>query len=135
MIIGLDIDNVISSFDEGMLNAFLKDDINKRNKGIINKKADHVNHVLDWTNEEIDEFYANNMEKIAKTLKLRKNAKKYIDKLLDNGNEIILISHRAYPHYENALETTLNWLKNKKVNYTKLVLSKSSDKSKGITSD
>ena len=51
MIIGLDIDNVISSFDEGMLNAFLKDDINKRNKGIINKKADHVNHVLDWTNE------------------------------------------------------------------------------------
>ncbi len=131
MNIGLDIDNVITDFDRDILKEFLIEDKNKRNAGIINKKARHINHgMFDWTQEEIDEFYDKNMERIAKNLKPRINCKKYMDKLLEDGHKLILISHRAYPHYLNAEKTTIDWLKNNKINYTKLILSNSPDKTK-----
>ena len=129
MNIGLDIDNVISDFDDAILKEFLLEDKKKRNVGVINKKARHINYgMFDWSQEEVDEFYANNMERIAKSLKLRRNCKKYMDKLLEEGHNLILITHRVYPHYKNPEETTLDWLKAKSVNYTKLVLSNSADK-------
>ena len=131
MNIGLDIDNVITDFDDLILKEFLIEDKNKRNSGIINKNARHINHgMFDWTQTEIDNFYADNMERIAKELKPRRNCKKYIDKLLKDGHKIILISHRAYPHYKNPLQTTTFWLDKNKINYTKLVLSESPNKTK-----
>lgn len=67
MNIGLDIDNVITAFDNSILKEFLLEDKNKRNTGIINKHAKHINNgMFDWSREEVDEFYNNNMERIAK---------------------------------------------------------------------
>ena len=130
MRIGLDIDNVITDFDKTILEEFIKEDKNKRNNGIINKYARHITKgMFDWSKEEIKDFYHNNMEKIAKTLPVRESAKQYIDKLLNDGHEIYLISHRVYPDYNNPFEVTTNWLKNNNINYTKLILSKSTDKS------
>ena len=37
-----DIDNVIADLDKTFLEEFEKEDKNKRNKGIINKKAKHI---------------------------------------------------------------------------------------------
>ncbi len=129
MNIGLDIDNVITAFDKTILKEFLLEDKNKRNTGIINKNARHINHgMFDWSQEEIDEFYNKQMERIANDLKPRYNCKKYMDKLLQDGHKLILISHRAYPHYQNPQQTTLNWLKKNNINYTKLILSNSPDK-------
>ncbi|MBO5102499.1 MAG: hypothetical protein J6C13_00225 [Clostridia bacterium] len=131
MNIGLDIDNVITAFDNDILKEFLKEDKNKRNAGIINKKARHINHgMFDWSQDEVNEFYNNNMERIAKGLKPRRNCKKYMDKLLQDGHNLILISHRAYPHYQNPEEITIDWLEKYKINYTKLILSNAPDKTK-----
>ena len=131
MNIGLDIDNVITDFDAGILKEFLLEDKNKRNAGIINKNARHINHgMFDWSKEEVDEFYNNNMERIAKDLKPRRNCKKYMNKLLQDGHKLYLISHRVYPHYQNPEQTTLNWLKKNRINYTKLILSETPDKTK-----
>ena len=130
MNIGLDIDNVVTAFDSTILQAFLQEDKNKRNNGIIDQKAEHIISMFDWSQAEIDDFFAKNMENLAKKLKIRKNCKKYIDKLLDVGHKIYLISHRAYPHYKNPEQTTIDWLKKHKINYTKLVLSKNPDKTK-----
>ncbi len=131
MKIGLDIDNVISDFDKGILEEFLIQDKKKRNKGIINVNARHIiDGMFDWTKEEVDEFFCNNMERIAKTLELVKDAKKYMDKLLDDGNELYLISHRVYPHYNHPFEVTKKWLKENNVNYTKLIICDTTDKSK-----
>lgn len=127
--IGLDIDNVITAFDEAILKEFLLEDKNKRNAGIVNNNV-HVNHMFDWSQDEIDEFYNNNMERIAKDLHPRRNCKKYMDKLLADGHNLILISHRAYPHYNEPLKTTIDWLQKHKINYTKLILSESPDKTK-----
>lgn len=131
MRIGLDIDNVILNTDNLILKEMLKEDKNKRNKGIINKNAPYIfSGMFDWSKEEIEEFLVNNMEKIASNLKPIKDAKKYIDKLLEEKNEIYLISNRAYPYYKEPLKITKNNLKKNNINYTKLILTKTNDKSK-----
>ena len=43
---------------------------------------------------------------------------------------LYLISHRAYPHYTTPYEVTKEWLKNNDINYTKLILSKDTNKSR-----
>ena len=43
MNIGVDIDNVVTNFDSSILKEFIKENKNKRGKGIINKKAEHIN--------------------------------------------------------------------------------------------
>ena len=128
MVIGLDIDNVISAFDEKILAEFLKEDRNKRGRGIIDKHAKHMCGMFDWSQDEVDQFFANNMEEIAKVLKTRRNCKFYMDKLLEDGHELVLITHRVFPHYKHPLEVTKEWLVKRKINYTKLVLSNLPDK-------
>lgn len=130
MKIGLDIDNVITAFDESIYEEMIKEDKNKRNAGIVNPNGDWIKYQFDWSQEEIEDFFNQNMERIAKKLKPRKDAKYYIDKLLNQGHEIYLISHRAYPHYEKPYETTINWLKENRISCTKLVLSESTNKTK-----
>ena len=129
MIIGLDIDNVITNFDVAIFNGFLIEDKNKRNTGIINKKARHiVSGMFDWTQAEIDDFFSLHMEQIAKNLSVRKNTKKYMDRLLADGHKLLLISNRVAPNYINPIETTKTWLEKHKINYTKLIISKLPDK-------
>lgn len=131
MNIGLDIDNVITAFDSAILKEFKIEDKNKRNNGIINKHAQNINYgMFDWSEEEVQEFYNNNMERIASNLKCRKNCKLYMDKIIEDGHKIFLISHRAYPHYIEPFLTTENWLKKHKINYDKLILSEQPDKTK-----
>lgn len=130
MNIGLDIDNVIADFDSKVLEEFYIEDKNKRNKGIINPNGDWIKHQFDWTEQEIEEFFNTNMERIAKEMKPKRDAKYYMDKLLEDGHKLYLISHRAHPHYKQPFETTVNWLKTHDINYTKLVLSETTNKSK-----
>lgn len=129
MRIGLDIDNVITNFDKTILEEFKKEDKNKRNSGIVNPKGRHIEYMFDWTKEEAEEFFCNNMEKLAEILEPREDAKIYMEKLIADGHELFLISNRVYPHYKNPKEVTINWLKKYKIPYTKLILSKEADKS------
>lgn len=131
MNIGLDIDNVITDFNGGMMKEYLIEDKNKRNRGIVNPKSAHLTRgMFDWSDEEVENFHIENMERIAKDFSLRRNCKKYMDKLLDDGHKLCLITNRQFPHYKNAKKTTIDWLKKHDVNYTKLILSKSPDKTK-----
>lgn len=57
MNIGIDIDNVLSNFDDELLKEFLEHDKKLRNSGIINEKADNITKgMFDWSREEIDDF-------------------------------------------------------------------------------
>ncbi|MBQ7105028.1 MAG: hypothetical protein IJN90_04155 [Bacilli bacterium] len=128
MKIGLDIDNVILDTDETILEEMIKEDKNKRNKGIINDKAEYIfSGMFDWSKEEIDNFLNVKMEKIATRLKAKKDAKKYINKLIEN-NEIILISNRSKKQYQDALKTTADNLEKNNINYTKLIITETNDK-------
>lgn len=86
MRIGIDIDNVISNFNEELLKEFLIHDKDLRNNGIIDKEKYITRGMFDWSQEEIDEFYHNNIEKIANNLNVIDNAPEYISKLKENGD-------------------------------------------------
>lgn len=91
MRIGIDIDNVISNFNEDLLNEYLDYDKQLRNSGIINEKADYIRRgMFDWTETEEEAFYKNNIERIAKNLKVKDGTKKYIDKLKEEGHYIFM---------------------------------------------
>jgi len=128
MKIGLDIDNVISNFNKKLMKELIKEDKNKKNRGIINHNVTNIYQMFDFSAEEIEELFCNKCEEWAKKLELNEGAKHFIDKLMDDGDEIYLISHRVYPHYTNAFETTKQWLKDKKIRYTKLIISNENDK-------
>ena len=84
--------------------------------------------MFDLYKKEFEDFYAENMERVASILSPRRNCKKYMDKLLADGHKLILITYRAYPHYKHAKETTIAWLNKHKINYTELVFSQTSQK-------
>lgn len=113
MRIGIDIDNVISNFNEELLKEYINHDKDLRNTGIINKNAKYIrNGMFDWSNEEENSFYINNIERIANKLELIENADKYINKLKEEGNQIYIISGRDNGEYTNPYDMTTNWLKN-----------------------
>lgn len=123
MRIGIDIDNCISNFDDVLLEEYLKHDKELRNTGIINDKPHHVTiGMFDWSEEENDEFYNNNIQRIAMNLKPLKDSKEMIDRLKADENEIYIITSRDNGEYINPKEMTKDWLKKYKIYYDKLIL-------------
>lgn len=129
MRIGIDIDNVISNFNETLLNEYLIHDKELRNSGIINKNADYIrNGMFDWNEEEEKNFYKNNIERIAKGLNVIEGAKEYIDKLKADGHVIYIITGRDNGEYTDPYNMTKEWLDNHNIYYDKLILTDAYDK-------
>lgn len=120
MNIGVDIDNVISNFNEVLLKEFIAHDKELRNAGIVNKNAYITRGMFDWTKEEFDDFYYKNIERIAKNLNIIEGADFYIKKLRQDGHKIYIITGRDNGEYSNPFEMTLNWLKKYKIEYDEI---------------
>lgn len=128
MRIGIDIDNVISNFNDGLLKEYLEHDKELRNTGIINENADYIRHdMFDWSKEEEIEFYKTNIERITNNLKIINNADTFINKLLEDGNEIYIISGRDNGEYKDPYDMTKKWLAKNNILYTKLILTNAYD--------
>ena len=84
MKIGIDIDNVISNFNDELLKEYLKHDKELRNTGIINKDVFIRYGMFDWTEKEETEFYKNSIERIAIKLKPIHRATETIKKLKED---------------------------------------------------
>ncbi len=121
MRIGVDIDNVISNFDEVLLKAYMEHDKSLRNKGIVHKDA-VVRRKFDWTEEEEESFYHNNLERIAADFEPIEGASKYIKMIRNLGHEIYIISGRDNGEYSRPYEMTEKWLKKYDIEYDKLIL-------------
>ena len=78
--------------------------------------------MFDWSKEENDDFYYNNIQRIAMSLKPLNNAKEIIDKLKADGNEIYIITSRDNGEYVNPEEMTREWLEKYEIYYDKLIL-------------
>ena len=123
MKIGIDIDNVISNFNEELLKAYIEHDKELRNTGIINKNATYIrNNMFDWSEQEENEFYKLNIERIAINLKAIEGASKYIKKLKEDGHTIYIITGRDNGEYSDPYTMTENWLKKYDIVYDKLFL-------------
>ena len=121
MNIGIDIDNVISNFDEVLKQEFLKHDKELRNTGIINPEAHITKGMFDWTDDELWPFYLENIERIAQKLDVIEGAKKYIEKLKEDGHTIVIITGRDNGEYKDPYTMTKKWLKEKGIVYDKLI--------------
>ncbi len=127
MKIGIDIDNVISNFNDCLLEEYKKHDKELRNNGIVNEK-EYIHKMFDWSKEEEETFYYENIERIAKNLNLIDGAKEYITKLKEDGDEIYIISGRDNGEYQEPLKMTEEWLEKYKIPYDSLILTNSNDK-------
>ena len=126
MNIGIDIDNVISNFNEELLKEYIEHDKQLRNTGIINKNAKYIrNGMFDWSETEEQTFYKNNIQRIAEKLKVIKGAKEYIDKLHEDGHLIYIITGRDNGDYKDAYNMTKKWLDNHSIYYDYLILTNS----------
>lgn len=128
MKIGIDIDNVISNFNDELLKEYLKHDKELRNTGIINKDVFIRYGMFDWTEKEETEFYKNSIERIAIKLKPIHRATETIKKLKEDGNEIISISGRNNGEYNNPYKLTEEWLAKYNIVYDKLILTNAYNK-------
>ena len=122
MNIGIDIDNVISNFNEVLKEEFLKHDKELRNTGIVNSNLHMTQGMFDWSEDEIWGFYLKNIERIAKNLEVKPGAKEYIDKLKEDGHRIVIITGRDNGEYTDPFNMTEKWLKEKEIKYDKLIL-------------
>lgn len=127
MRIGIDIDNVISNFNEKLLDEYLKHDKELRNSGIINSNA-YIRKMFDWTDEEEKIFYYNNIERIAKDLDVVQGAKEYIDKLKQDGHTIYIITGRDNGEYSDSYNMTKEWLKKFDIFYNELIFTNAYNK-------
>ena len=111
MRIGVDIDNVLSNFNEVLLNDYLNHDKSLRNNGIVNKDV-YIRKMFDWPEEYEKEYYKNNIERLASFFEPIKDCSKYIKLLRKEGNKIYIISGRDNGEYSDPHNMTINWLKN-----------------------
>ena len=122
MKIGIDIDNVISNFNDVLLDEFLIHDKKLRNTGIINKDVYITRGMFDWSKGELNDFYYSNIERIAKNLNVIDEAPKYIKQLREKGYEIYIISGRNNGEYSDPYKMTSDWLDKYKIEYDELIL-------------
>ena len=129
MKIGIDIDNVISNFNEELIKEYLMHDKELRNTGIINENAKYIrNGMFDWTDDEEKTFYKENIERIAKNLKVIKGAKEYIEKLHEDEHLIYIITGRDNGEYLEPYKMTKQWLDANNIYYDNLILTDTYDK-------
>lgn len=121
MRIGIDIDNVISNFNEELLKEYIKHDEEIKGKGMVNKDV-YITEMFSWTKEEERTFYKNNIERIAINLKAIEGASKYIKNLKEDGHIIYIISGRDNGEYSDPYKMTIDWLKKYDIVYDKIFL-------------
>lgn len=110
MKIGIDIDNVLSNFNEVLLNDYLEHDKTLNNAGIIHKD-EYIRKMFDWNIYYEQEYYKNNIERLASLFTSIKDSSKYVNKLKEEGNEIYIISGRDNGEYSDPYNMTINWLR------------------------
>lgn len=128
MRIGIDIDNVLANYNEELLRNYLIHDKKLRNTGIVDSNMYISKGMFDWTKEEKEQFFNENIDNIVLNLKPIGNCKEIIDKLKNDGNDIYIVTGRKNRDYKDPINMTLNWLKRYNINYDKIVFTDSYDK-------
>ncbi len=121
MRIGVDIDNVLSNFNEVLLNDYIRHDKELGNSGII-KDDVYIRDMFNWSKDEEQKYYHDNIERLANLFEPIKDCSKYIKELRDNGHYICIISGRDNGEYSDPYNMTTKWLEKYGIQYDKIIL-------------
>ena len=121
MHIGIDIDNVLSNFNEILLNKYIEHDKSINGKGIVNQDV-YIRDMFNWDKEYEEKFYKENIEYFASLFEPIEECSKYVKLLKEEGNTIYIISGRDNGEYSNPYKMTIDWLKKYDIVYDKLFL-------------
>lgn len=121
MRIGVDIDNVLSNFNEILLNKYIEHDKSINGKGIVNQDV-YIRDMFNWNKEYEKNFYKENIEYFASLFEPIEECSKYVKLLKEEGNTIYIISGRDNGEYSNPYKMTIDWLKKYDIVYDKLFL-------------
>ena len=121
MKIGIDIDNVLSNFNDVLLNEYKKHDNAINGKGIVHQDL-YIRDMFNWDKEYEKNFYKENIEYFASLFEPIEECSKYVKLLKEEGNTIYIISGRDNGEYSNPYKMTIDWLKKYDIVYDKLFL-------------
>ena len=122
MRIGIDLDDTITKTDE-ILFKYAKI-YNEEEKILfnINREEWNLTKAFGWNEENIKEFFSKYLKSIYEEAEIKENAKERINKLKDDGNEIIIITARDTKSLKEVHEVCKDWLINNKINVDKIVV-------------
>lgn len=124
MRIGIDIDDVITDTSAEVKKYILEYDKN-------GELSNHMQELMrgDASIPAIKKFYDDNSIKIFENAKTKKDSADVINRLFNNGHEIILITSRGEKVFKGSKIVTLEYLKSHNINYTEILFD-SHDKAK-----
>ncbi len=122
MRIGIDLDDTITKTDE-ILFKYAKI-YNEEEKILfnINREEWNLTKAFGWNEENIKEFFSKYLKSIYEEAEIKENAKERINKLKDDGNEIIIITARDTKSLKEVHKVCKDWLINNKINVDKIVV-------------
>lgn len=127
MIIGIDIDDTISETCEVMF-SFAQEftvDVLKKEPIIREDSCQthlYIQYMHDFKDSEDREFLKQYYEEIMKQVKPKTLATKYLKKLQDEGNKIVLITARWEEEGINIRKLTEDWIKENNIPCDKLII-------------
>lgn len=118
MKIGIDIDDVITNTSETMEEYVMKSNNSK-------KLQEHMKEIMKGnpSTPEVIEFGIKNYLKVFQKVKLKDNAKEVMQRLLDKGNQIYLITARGekLEFFRGSEKVTKEFLEYNNIKYTKII--------------
>ena len=118
MRIGIDIDDTITDSTIALRNYIRNNNFDNKEE-LLSKEEDIIRGYL--KDEKMKEFFHNNSLLVSETITIKENAKEIIDKLHEEGNEIIIITARSDNYYKNAQEYCTNFLHKHNIYFDKLI--------------
>ena len=115
MIIGIDIDDVITDTSE-LMKVYAK-------KHFKSDDIDLINRILHGKRESdrIDSFYRKYLPEMMRNYKIKDNVKEVIDRLRLDGNKIIIITTRGLTKGLSQMKITKEYFKRHKIEVDKII--------------
>ena len=120
MNIGIDLDGVLTNFNEFCMSYGTKYASEIGKGKIVNSKGYESIEIFSWDMQTDMQFWEKYNSKYAEEEKPRPFAKEVLDKLKADGHKIYIITGRDNGEYSNPFEMTLNWLKKYNIEYDEI---------------
>lgn len=122
--IGIDIDDTLTNTSELLTEYAHKYDSDYTSDNyIINNVPKIVRGIFD--EPLLVKFFTDHAQELGRNVTVKEGAKEVIDKLINDGHEIIFITARSDTYFTNAEEFNKEYLTKNNINYHKLICAKS----------